>query len=493
MIDRLGVSLGLAAASAAASFAIAMALGTAPFVALLAATMIGCFAAFLPQMTRWPTAMALFIVGQNFVAAIIIRLASGNNLEGALQNPEASYATALGFSLLILSASGMISTRNAPLLPEGWGRDVVGKISIISLIWGIVSSIVIFVFGFGLGDGSQSVSGTGLFHKHVVFLYLPVMIWAGTQAGKRSRIAFICAWTAIIYCAIAMLLLNQRKVGFDCALAFALAYVSLNGIPRPRLMVVASVSFWLLFGVVSPVISYMRFDLAPLTLSERPNFILANLPRYARDISNGRPLPENVRFALTARYLDYAGGGAVLQRVNGVQITDFAFTTPTAGFTSDDPILFGLKQALPSVVAGEKATYSQGDFFTWVRGLRPAGAEGHPFVNALAIGVWAYGPLIGVLIAASMVLVGLALVAQISPRLFPSIWGGFFFVATYNSFAEGDIARLVILVLRVIPELGIAAVLIYLLARGLSRRPARRVHRPNFPKAENSGGASGAI
>lgn len=450
------------------SFVAASAVQTSFQVALFASVIVGMTVAQLDRLRHMPTAMATFIVAQNFTAAIIVRLFTARSLDGNLGDPAMSYGAAAIFSLAILVAARLIPQNSRFALPEPSSTRSIERLAIISLAWGVIASIATIFFGGAIPNGSDAISGAGVFHKHTVFLYLPIILWVSTKVGRRSQITFYAMCIAISYAALAMLLANQRKIGFDAALAFALGYLSYHGIPKLRILMPTAIGAALFFGLVSPIVSYMRVDVIRMPLAERPSYMVNNFPRYLSDVFTSRPLPEAQRFALMARYLDYAGSGAVIQRINGIQIADIAVRTQRTGFTAEDPFVFGVRQALPSFVSSDKVSYSQGDYFTWVAGLRPFGVEGHPFVNSLAVGVWGYGPILGTIITSLLVVVALLMMSRLSPRFMPSVWGVFFFISSHNAFAEGDYSRYIVMLFRSLPELALTIILM-LSACGVSR------------------------
>jgi hypothetical protein len=469
--------VSIAVLSAFAVFLAALAVHTSVLVALLASMIVGATVAQFNGLRHMPTAMATFIVTQNFTAAIIIRLFTARSLDGHLSAPALSYGVAAAFSIIILVAARCIPKTSRFALPEPSATRTITTLAVISLLWGITASVATIAVGGAIPNGGDAVSGAGIFHKHTAFLYLPIILWVSTEAGRRSRITFYAMCVAIGYAALAMLLANQRKIGFDAAIAFALGYLSYHGIPKLRILVPTVIGAALFFGVVSPIISYMRVDVIRMPLAERPSYMVDNFPRYVHDVFTGRPLPEAQRFALMARYLDYAGAGAVVQRINGIQITDYAMNAQRVGFTAEDPFVFGIQQAIPNVLPGEKVRYSQGDYFTWRVGLRPYGVEGHPFVNTLAVGMWSYGPFLGVVITSLLVIAALMLLGALTPRLMPSIWGTFFFISNQNAFAEGDYARYITMMLRNLPELAITIVVLLLISGMGNQRPETVYYR----------------
>lgn len=445
---------------------LSLVLGSSAVVAVSAALIVGCSASLIRRARRVSSLLALLFIGQNFATAILIRIASLKDLDGNLSHPQIAYVCAAVLSVMLWTFDSMLKDKDKGLIKEPTNVRSAEIISIVTLAWGLFALFFpLFATGsLGSSDGSDT-AGIGIFNKHIAFMCTPAAIYMMSEAYRKSA---IITWSFVVVVVLGLVLalvLNQRKTGFDIVLAAAMGYWAGRGQISFKTLVASAIAGAAFFGGLSPIISYMRFDVNEMPLAERPAFIVEHIPGYVQNLLEGRPLPEGVRGALAARYLDYAGSGAVIQRIAGVQIVDFALaTSDKAGFTSDDPVVFGIRQALPSFLSTEKKRYSQGDLFTWRANLRPFGREGHPFVNVLAAATWGYGPAGGVLL--SFILVGAAIVLtrSFAPKIDQSLWSVVLFIAIYNPVGEADVARYIELVTRIIPEFGLAAIAMTTLA-----------------------------
>jgi hypothetical protein len=475
---RAGIAIAVISVVSLTALIEGSSLGTvACFCLACAAVAVG-----FTHLQRPAVMLALMAVVQGYLGGAVIRIFTGRSLDGDLMHPLATYAAVCSFCTVSVLAIVYLSERLPQLstLTNHHVGDsrVRSRIALLTFGVGVAALVATTLWGANftlLRQGEMTVNHSiGIFAKYMVFMFFPIILYVGHEPGSRVPDAVkYSAWVSVVIAAFAAIFLSTKMPVGNCVVALAVGFLgSGRRVTMPMVVSVGAAALGLFF-VFTPLVTEMRFEIRSIPVEQRLPYLEAQMPRFLGDLVSGRPLSEAEQGAAVAMYLDYVGTSPTLQRLGGIQIEDFALGSSARrlGGTADDPFVVGLRQSIPSPLSSGKRAFSFGDLFTWQLNLREWGNIGAPFVNLLGSATLGYGALGGVIasLGAFLAVTSVTCVAWPTMRNMP--WGPFIVVALYNSVSEGDLSRYVEILLRDIPEMFIACVLITFLCE---RRYLRR-------------------